>query len=245
MIDVKTLNSMANINDIMDKFFEKYDIINKMRDKYGDISKDEIMKSARTPYILEQLKEFINQHYEFDNDLIDDYLSKINSPKLDATTVKVCLKYIANDCLSNNYDVETFLANYKEYKTSMIELVGYFIVDFLEADIKESTDKSEQKSRYKSSKIVAKKKVGLSLNDVYTREVYCELTENDMELMAEDILRYESLNDNEDKFDILFTVDKKPVYWLKGRFVDGKAQKDIVDIRDISEIVLMYFKVIK
>lgn len=95
--------------------------------------------------------------------------------------------------------------------------------------------------------MVAKKKVGLSLDDVYTREVYCELTDDDMELMAEDILRYESLNlnDDEDKFDILFTVDKKPVYWLKGRFVDGKAQKDIVDIRDISEIVLMYLKVIK
>lgn len=242
MIDVKTLNSMVNIDDIIDKFFEKHDIINKMRDKYGDISKDEIMKSARTPYILEQLKEFISQHYEFDNDLIDDYLSKINSHRLDTTTVKVCLKYIANNCLYNNYDVETFLANYKEYKASMIELVGYFIVDFLEADIKESTDKSEQKSRCISRKVVAKKKVGLSLNDVYTREVYCELTDDDMELMAEDILRYESLNDNEDKFDILFTVDKKPVYWLKGRFVDGKVQKDIVDVRDITTLLLMYFK---
>lgn len=111
-------------------------------------------------------------------------------------------------------------------------------------DNKENTNKSEQKSRYKSSKIVAKKKVGLSLNDVYTREVYCELTDDDVFLMAEDILRYEplNLNDDEDKFDILFTVDEKPVYWLKGRFVDGKAQKDIVNIRDITSLLLMYLK---
>lgn len=240
MIDVKTLKSMVNIEDIMDKFFEKHDIINKMRDKYGDISKDELMKSARTPYILEQLKEFINQHYEFDNDLIDDYLNKINSHRLDTTTVKVCLKHIANDCLSNNYDVETFLANYKEYKDSMIELVGYFIVDFLESDIKETNGKSEQKSRCRSSKIVAKKKVGSSFNDIYVREINCELADEDLMLIAEDILHYELFKD-EDKFDILLTVDKKPVYWLKGRFGD-KTPKDIIDIRDIFGLFVTYLK---
>lgn len=240
MIDVKTLKSMVNIEDIMDKFFEKHDIINKMRDKYGDISKDELMKSARTPYILEQLKEFINQHYEFDNNLIDDYISKINSHRLDTTTIKVCLKYIANDCLSNNYDVETFLANYKEYKDSMIELVGYFIVDFLESDIKETNDKSEQTSRYRSSKIVAKKKVGSSFNDIYVREINCELADEDLMLIAKDILHYELFKDD-DKFDILLTVDKKPVYWLKGRF-DDKVQKEIIDIKDIFGLFVMYLK---
>lgn len=241
MIDVKTLKSMVNIEDIMDKFFEKHDIINKMRDKYGDISKDELIKNARTPYILEELKAFIGKNYEFDNDLIDGYLSKINSHRLDRGTVKVCLTYIANECLSNNYDVETFLSNYKTYKASMIELVGYFIVDFLESDIKESNDNSEQTKGYRSSKIVAKKKVGSSFNEIYSREICCELTDKELMFIADDILRYEQLNDDEDKFDILLTVDKKPVYWLKGRFGD-KTPKDIIDIRDIFGLFVIYLK---
>lgn len=240
MIDVKTLKSMVNIEDIMDKFFEKYDIVNKMRDKYGDISKDELIKNARTPYILEELKAFIGKNYEFDNDLIDDYLSKINSHRLDRGTVKVCLTYIANECISNNYDVETFLSNYKTYKASMIELVGYFIVDFLESDINESNDNSEQTKGYRSSKIVAKKKVGSSFNDIYVREINYELADEDLMLIAEDILHYELFKD-EDKFDILLTVDKKPVYWLKGRF-GNKTPKDIIDIRDIFGLFVMYLK---
>lgn len=122
----------------------------------------------------------------------------------------------------------------------MIELVGYFIVDFLESDIKETNGKSEQKSRCRSSKIVAKKKVGSSFNDIYVREINCELADEDLMLIAEDILHYELFKD-EDKFDILLTVDKKPVYWLKGRFGD-KTPKDIIDIRDIFGLFVMYLK---
>lgn len=108
-------------------------------------------------------------------------------------------------------------------------------------DNKENANNSEQANSDKVNKIVAKKKVGSSFNEIYSREVNCELTDDNLILIAEDILHYEQLNENEDKFDILLTVNKKPIYWLKGRFGDKKP-KDIIDIRDIFGLFIMYLK---
>lgn len=236
MINSKTLDLLLNLDDILEKFSKKINVDKELLfkdDEYSDF-----------------LNEYIDEHYQFNTRLIEEYLDSIGGVEaidIDVESAKLCLKYIAKIRIQMNINSEKII---RMYKDNALLPSGYYLYHIMTKFLGESkednkSDNTSDNNYILPTRIVAFKKIGKSLNEIYSRELSINPTSDMLEFIADDIMKYEDLSEKKPAFDILFTFKKFPLFWLKGRYIDNKEVKEIINIKDISEIILRYFKVIK